>query len=117
MWRASKMLASKVVSPEPEPDMSTMPMMTTAMPTARSMKLVRPKANTGCLGVLRGVCCCCIVGWFCFFLEGLGVLVFLDILAFLDILVFLDILELLELLVFLELLALLAFYSFYLFFI
>ena len=105
MWRASKMLASKVVSPEPEPDMSTMPMMTTAMPTARSMKLVRPKANTGCLGVLRGVCCCCIVGWFCFFLEGLGVL---------GVLVFL---EFLELLVFLELLALLAFYSFYLFFI
>ena len=108
MWRASKMLASKVVSPEPEPDMSTMPMMTTAMPTARSMKLVRPKANTGCLGVLRGVCCCCIVWLVLFFLEGLGVLVFLDIL---------DILEFLELLVFLELLALLAFYSFYLFFI
>ena len=70
MWRALKMLASKVVSPEPEPDMSTMPMMTTAMPTARSMKLVRPKANTGCLGVWRGVCCCCSVGWFCFFEGG-----------------------------------------------
>ena len=114
------MLASKVVSPEPEPDMSTMPMMTTAMPTARSMKLVRPKANTGCLGVLRGVCCCCIVGWFCFFLEGLGVLgvlVFLDFLDILDILDILAFLDILELLVFLEFLALLTFYSFYLFFI
>ena len=103
MWRASKMLASKVVSPEPVPDMSTMPMMTTAMPTARSMKLVRPKANTGCLGVLRGVCCCCIVGWFLGFLGGL---VFLEFLEFLDILEFL---EFLDILVFLEPLELLVF--------
>ena len=107
MWRASKMLASKVVSPEPEPDMSTMPMMTTAMPTARSMKLVRPKANTGCLGVLRGVCCCCIV-WLCFW-GFLGFLVFLDILEFLVFLEFLEFLDILDFLDFLELLVFLVF--------